>query len=138
MCWRPTVSIAPRMKPLARFKNCSAVVIFELPLLTTISKRLLHSTTGPHSAIELERFFMRSDSIWAVPDCSKPRVLSVATARPQVGPQWKSDAPPRIHFLYDLKNHPWGGANQFLKALIGEMERKGARSRDASASDAIL
>lgn len=81
---------------------------------------------------------MRSDSIRTFADRSKAQVSSDSGARPHVGAKWEAGAPPRIHFLYDLKNHPWGGANQFLRALMGEMEKKGACTRDASSSDAIL
>jgi len=45
---------------------------------------------------------------------------------------------PRIHILYEFTDKPFGGANQFLKALKKEFERKGCYSENMEGSSCIL
>lgn len=45
---------------------------------------------------------------------------------------------PTFHILYDLRDGPYGGANQFLKALKAELGRRGAYAEDPVAADVVL
>lgn len=44
----------------------------------------------------------------------------------------------RIHILSRIRNEPWGGGNQFLKALIKELKRMEAYEEDPLKADAIV
>ena len=44
----------------------------------------------------------------------------------------------KIHILHNLREEPWGGGNQFLKALRGEWIRQGAYTDTSEEADAIL
>lgn len=44
----------------------------------------------------------------------------------------------KIHILYNLKEGPWGGGNQFLKALKKEFERKRVYAREPEKADVVL
>ena len=44
----------------------------------------------------------------------------------------------KIHILYDLKDHPWGGGNQFLRALKNYLNLHGVYSNDLTKADVIL
>lgn len=44
----------------------------------------------------------------------------------------------RYHILYDFRDGPWGGGNQFLKALKAALEKEDAYSDDPFAADALL
>ncbi|MDP1833394.1 MAG: glycosyltransferase [Candidatus Moranbacteria bacterium] len=44
----------------------------------------------------------------------------------------------KIHILLKFKDGPWGGGNQFLKALKGELARMGAYENDPLKADVIL
>ena len=37
----------------------------------------------------------------------------------------------KLHFLFDFKEGPWGGGNQFLKALRNYFREKGIYSENA-------
>lgn len=43
-----------------------------------------------------------------------------------------------INILFDFKEGPWGGGNQFLKALRDEFKKKGVYQKDIEKADAIL
>ncbi len=45
---------------------------------------------------------------------------------------------PKLHILYDFKDGPWGGGNQFLKALRAALIKADAYSEDPFAVEAIL
>jgi hypothetical protein len=47
-------------------------------------------------------------------------------------------APKSICVLFPLREGPWGGGNQFLKALRGELERRGLHEPDPEWADAVL
>ncbi len=44
----------------------------------------------------------------------------------------------KIHILHPLRDEPWGGGNQFLKALKAEWTRQGVLSLTAEEADVIL
>lgn len=44
----------------------------------------------------------------------------------------------KMHILHNLREEPWGGGNQFLKALRGEWMRQGAYADTPEETDAIL
>ena len=44
----------------------------------------------------------------------------------------------RIHILYSFREGPWGGANQFLKALREEMRAHGNWADSPADADVIL
>lgn len=44
----------------------------------------------------------------------------------------------KVHILYDFKDHPWGGGNQFLRALKGYLNFHGVYSNDLAKADVIL
>jgi glycosyltransferase involved in cell wall biosynthesis len=44
----------------------------------------------------------------------------------------------KIHILFKFQDGPWGGGNQFLKALRGELKRKGLYSERPENADLIL
>ena len=44
----------------------------------------------------------------------------------------------KLHFLFDFKEGPWGGGNQFLKALRNYFREKGIYSENAEEAEAIL
>lgn len=44
----------------------------------------------------------------------------------------------KTHILHNLREEPWGGGNQFLKALRGEWMRQGAYAVTPEEADAIL
>lgn len=44
----------------------------------------------------------------------------------------------KIHILHNLREEPWGGGNQFLKALRGEWIRQGVYASTPDEADAIL
>src|SRR3989344_6336738 len=44
----------------------------------------------------------------------------------------------KIHILYNFQNKPWGGGNQFLKALKNELERQGLYEAEPGKADIIL
>lgn len=44
----------------------------------------------------------------------------------------------KVHILYDFKDHPWGGGNQFLKALKSYLNLHGIYSNDPIKADVIL
>jgi glycosyltransferase involved in cell wall biosynthesis len=44
----------------------------------------------------------------------------------------------KIHILSKTRDEPWGGGNQFLKALKGELEAMGAYEADPGKADAVL
>lgn len=44
----------------------------------------------------------------------------------------------KINILYDLQEGPWGGGNQFLKALKKEFEKQGTYEEDVEKADAVL
>lgn len=44
----------------------------------------------------------------------------------------------KIHILHNLREEPWGGGNQFLKALRGEWMRQDAYAHTPEEADAIL
>ena len=46
--------------------------------------------------------------------------------------------PGKIHILFKTQDGPWGGGNQFLKALKVELEAMGAYEEDPGRADAIL
>ena len=43
-----------------------------------------------------------------------------------------------INVFFDFVDGPWGGGNQFLKALRGEYGRRGIYENDFRAADIIL
>jgi glycosyltransferase involved in cell wall biosynthesis len=45
---------------------------------------------------------------------------------------------PKLHILYDFKDGPWGGGNQFLKALKHALVQRGAYSEDPFSAQAVL
>ncbi len=45
---------------------------------------------------------------------------------------------PSIHILCELRDGPWGGGNQFLKALRAHLRSVGAYSEDPSKADVVL
>lgn len=45
---------------------------------------------------------------------------------------------PKIHILFKLKNGPWGGANQFLKALKNKLVTLGVYEESEEKADTIL
>ena len=45
---------------------------------------------------------------------------------------------PKLHILYEFKDGPWGGGNQFLKALRAALIKADAYSEDPFSADAIL
>ncbi|MCC6597450.1 MAG: glycosyltransferase family 4 protein [Alphaproteobacteria bacterium] len=44
----------------------------------------------------------------------------------------------KLHILYDFKDAPWGGGNQFLKALREALRRQSAYAEDPAQANAIL
>jgi glycosyltransferase involved in cell wall biosynthesis len=44
----------------------------------------------------------------------------------------------KIHILYPFKEGPWGGANQFLKAIKAYLEKKGCYENNPKKADIIL
>src|SRR3989339_667991 len=44
----------------------------------------------------------------------------------------------KIHIVFKFKNGPWGGGNQFLKALCDEFKKNGIYEDDPAKADAIL
>ena len=44
----------------------------------------------------------------------------------------------KIHILYNFKDQPWGGGNQFLKALRKELDRQGHYCNSLEDADVIL
>src|SRR3989344_1699228 len=44
----------------------------------------------------------------------------------------------KIHILYSFQNKPWGGGNQFLKALKKELEARGVYAPSPKEADIIL
>ena len=44
----------------------------------------------------------------------------------------------KIHILFTINKGPWGGGNQFLKAVIAELRRQGMYSDDPNKADVIL
>jgi hypothetical protein len=46
--------------------------------------------------------------------------------------------PGRIHILSKIRNEPWGGGNQFLKALIKALKEMGAYEEEPLKADAIV
>lgn len=44
----------------------------------------------------------------------------------------------RIHILYNFRSGPWGGGNQFLKALKKEFEREGVYEKNLEKAEAVL
>ena len=44
----------------------------------------------------------------------------------------------KIHILYNFKNKPWGGGNQFLKALKKEFEKRGVYQENPEKATVIL
>jgi len=44
----------------------------------------------------------------------------------------------KIHILYQFKNQPWGGGNQFLKALKSEFEKQNVYEKEPDKADVIL
>ena len=44
----------------------------------------------------------------------------------------------KIHILYDFKDQPWGGGNQFLKALKSEFEKQNVYEEEANKANVIL
>lgn len=44
----------------------------------------------------------------------------------------------KIHILYNLRNEPWGGGNQFLNALRDEWTRQGIYADTPEQADAVL
>jgi hypothetical protein len=75
-----------------------------------------------------------------MPSMNRPnyRDFGAFNILPEAAPRQEIEALPKIYFMSTLKDRPWGGANQFLKALKREMEKAGACSQDACASNAIL
>lgn len=45
---------------------------------------------------------------------------------------------PTIHIIYNFKNKPWGGGNQFLKALKKELRLQGRYAEQPERADVIL
>lgn len=44
----------------------------------------------------------------------------------------------RLHILYEFRSGPWGGGNQFLKALKTALQKRGAYAEQPEDADAIL
>lgn len=44
----------------------------------------------------------------------------------------------KIHILFDIKEGPWGGANQFLKAIRDEWRKKGLYSENPENAEVLL
>jgi len=44
----------------------------------------------------------------------------------------------KTHILYDIKDEPWGGGNQFLRLLRGNFRSRGAYAENALEADVIL
>ena len=44
----------------------------------------------------------------------------------------------RIHIIYKTRDAPWGGGNQFLKALISEFKEKGVHEKDPTKACCFL
>jgi len=44
----------------------------------------------------------------------------------------------KIHILYDFKDQPWGGGNQFLRALRKELKTQGVYEENPEKADAVL
>lgn len=44
----------------------------------------------------------------------------------------------QVHILYNFQEGPWGGGNQFLKALKKEFERRGVYAKEAGDADVVL
>jgi hypothetical protein len=44
----------------------------------------------------------------------------------------------KIHILYPFKEGPWGGANQFLKAIKAYLEKKSCYENNPKKADIIL
>jgi len=44
----------------------------------------------------------------------------------------------KIHILHDFKDQPWGGGNQFLKALKSEFEKQKVYEEESDKANVIL
>ena len=44
----------------------------------------------------------------------------------------------RLHILFEFKPHPWGGANQFLRALRGKLRQQDSYKDSPRDADALL
>lgn len=45
---------------------------------------------------------------------------------------------PRVCILYEFRSGPWGGGNQFLKALRGQIEARGTLETDPERADVVI